>query len=117
MASADVIAFPTERKAAYPNPAAAGWWKNPLPPNVRPMWKPRGAWTPPQPEPMPATAYLVLAVVEALRTPRSTWHRTGGPDVWGKLAGLLDRFEEDPEVSARVKEACRMLQGRRSGRC
>lgn len=106
-----VVKFPTRRRAAYRNPPA--WWNDPLPPNVTPIRRPR---RPAPPEPLPPLAFLVLALIEAVRTEPASWARSGGPDVLHQLSAMAERFKADPEVLQQVQAAMRIALARRSGR-
>lgn len=107
----NILPFPTKRKAAYRNPP--GWWNGPLPSNVSLIRPPIRL---PPTKPLEPAAYLILAILEALRTEPRTWARTGGPDVLGRLQDMSERWGEDEQVQLRVQEALRILLSRRTGR-
>jgi hypothetical protein len=107
----NVLQFPTKRKAPYRHPR--GWWNQPLPPNLVPIRRP----PPPQPpQVLPPVAYVVLALIEALRDKPSAWRRTGGPDVLGHLPRLRARWQGDDELKPYLDEALRIILARRTGR-
>src|SRR5271168_3863756 len=96
-AEENIASFPTARKKAYRN--QPGWRRRPLPGNVQMIRPPKPL---PPMGPLPVTGYLVLALIQALRTKPKTWERTGGPDVLGALRQMMGRCEDDHDVAAQL---------------
>lgn len=106
-----IVRFPAKHNRRVVNPH--DWWKRPLPTNVVPIRQRAGGTST---APLPALAYLVLALQEALQTRPRSWKRTGGPDVIGRLADMRTRWAGDREVEAAVSAAMMILFASRRGR-
>lgn len=107
----NILKFPTTRKAAFRNPA--GWWKAPLPMNVRRL---STSYASRPSRPVEPLALLVLALIETLQLHPAGRRRTRGLDVLGMLQDLEERWSGDEEVRIRVQAAMLILLARRTGR-
>lgn len=101
-----VLNFPTKRRKAYRQSPGANS-RETWPPNVRAIREPRPT------SPLPPSAFLVLAFVQA------NGRRKSGAclmDVQDELSAMMERFKGDLEVQAGVYNAMSLLWAGRTGR-
>ncbi|MCR5877734.1 hypothetical protein [Phenylobacterium sp. J367] len=105
----NIIPFPGRREPVAQDAAPRG----PFADNVRPI---RPAPEPLPPEPLPASGYVLLAILEALNGAKRSRRKAGGPDVLAELVEMYWRWEHDAEVRKGVARAINLVMASKTGR-